>query len=92
MRIRRRRVWLVLLEVVRVAVMHHRALRSRVLEGRGDTRVLNDIQHRIEEVRADGDVAISYPCHRVFRRVVLLGLLALRLLRLRVVANQDAIA
>jgi hypothetical protein len=54
--------------------------------------VFDSVQHGVEIMRADGDVAKSNLYHGVLRRVVPLDLLAFRLLRLRIVSNQDAVA
>lgn len=81
----------VLLEVIRVAIVNHRSLRGCVLECRWRTGIFDNVNHGIEEMGTDGDIARPNFCHSVLRWVVLLDLFALRLLRLCVVSHKDAI-
>lgn len=81
----------VLLEVIRVAIVNHRSLWGCVLKCRWRTGIFDNVNHGIKEMGTDGDIARPNFCHSVLRWVVLLDLFALRLLRLCVVSNKDAI-
>lgn len=62
------------------------------MDRRLSIRVFDRVNHRVEEMRTDGDIASSDLRHRLLRRVVLHDLFAFRLFWLRVVSDEDAVA
>ena len=87
----RRRIWLVLVEVWR-AVVNHRPLRRRILNGRLRIWILDGIQRGIKAVRLDDNMASSDFAHRILGGILALDLLPFGLLGLRPVSLEYAIA
>lgn len=72
--------------------MKHWSVGCSVLNRYRRTRVFHGVQHRIEYMRTDGNIARPNFRHGVLGRVPLLNLLPLRFLRFRPVAFQNTIA
>jgi hypothetical protein len=87
----RGRIGLILVVGIGRAVMNHVALRRRNLDGSLCIGILDSVQHAIEVVRFDNDLARSDLAHRFLRRVLPFDLLSLGLLGLRPVSLEDAI-
>lgn len=86
-----RRIWLILLESVPVrAIVNHLPLWWCILRLR--VGVFDGIQHRIEDMRSDDDIAASNFGHGLLRRILALDQFPFRLFWLRPVSLQDAVA
>ena len=83
---------MVLLKVVRRSVVNHWPLSRSVLNRQRRVGILDCVQHCVEKVRADNDIAGPNLGHRLFRRILALKLIPLRLFWLRPVTLQDTIA
>lgn len=78
------------LEGVRLVIVNHRPM--LILDGGLRGGIFDGVDHRIKAMRADGHIARAKLRHRLLRWVVLHNLFAFRLLRLRVVSDEDAVA
>jgi hypothetical protein len=86
------RIGMVLLEVVGMAVVNHRPLGRSVLNRWRRVRIFDGVQHSIEKVRPNGDIARPNLQHGLFGRIFAFNLLSLGLLGFGVVSLQNAVA
>lgn len=89
---RMRRIRLVLLEVIRVAIVHHRTLRRCILDRWRRIRILDRVNHGVEKMRPNHDMTRPDLRHGLLWGVLALNLLAFRLLRLRPISHEDSVA
>lgn len=89
---RMRRIRLVLLEMIRMAIVHHRTLRRCVLNRWRRIRILDCVKHGVEKMRPDHDVAGPDFRHGLLGGILALDLLALRLLGFRPISHQYSVA
>lgn len=83
---------MVLLEVIRVTVMHHRSLRRRVLDRRRRIGIFDGVDHGVEQMRANNNITGSNFGHGLLGRILPFNVLPLRLLGFGPVSYQDSIA
>lgn len=87
-----RGIGMVLLEVIRVAIVHHWSLRRRVLNRRRRIGVFDGVEHGVEQMRANDNVTGSNLGHGLFGRILPFDLLPFRLLGFGPISHQDSIA
>lgn len=92
LRRRRRRIRLILLEVVGVSVMNHRPLGRCILNGRRRIGVLDSVEHAIKEMRSNHDMAGPDLRHGLLWRILAFDVLPFGLFRFCPVSHQDAVA
>lgn len=89
---RRRRIRLILLEVVGMSVMNHRPLGRCILNGRRRIGVLNGVEHAIKKMRSNHDMAWPDLRHGLLGRILAFDMLPFGLFRFCPVSHQDAVA
>lgn len=88
----RRRIRVILLEVVGMSVVNHRPLRRCILNGRRRIGVLNGVEHAIEKMRSNHDMAGPDLRHGLLGRILAFDLLSFGLFRFCPVSHQDTVA
>ena len=92
LRRRRRRIRLILLEVVGVPVVNHRPLGGCILNGRRRIGVLDGVEHAIKEMRPNHDMAGPNLRHGLLGRILAFDMFSFGLFRFCPVSHQDAVA
>jgi hypothetical protein len=82
----------ILLEVIRGTIVNHGPLGRRVLNWGRRVGILNSVQHRIEKMRSNHDVARSDFRHGLLWRIFAFNLISLGLLRFSPIPYENAIA